>query len=71
MATSPITRRAFGGAAALFGLLGSSRTLAASTEAYDMVLDSNVGVKTRDGVRLATDIYRPARGGKAVQGASR
>lgn len=68
MATSPITRRAFGGAAALFGLLGSSRTLAASAEPYDMVLESNVGVKTRDGVRLATDIYRPARGGKAVAG---
>lgn len=68
MATSPITRRAFGGAAAFLGLLGSSRTLAASAEPYDMVLESNVGVKTRDGVRLATDIYRPARGGKAVQG---
>jgi putative CocE/NonD family hydrolase len=68
MATSPITRRALGGAAAFLGLLGASRTLAASNEAYDMVLDSNVGVKTRDGVRLATDIYRPARGGKAVQG---
>lgn len=68
MATSPITRRAFGGAAAFLGLLGSSRTLAAPAETYDMVLDSNVGVKTRDGVRLATDIYRPARNGKAVQG---
>ncbi|WP_454716926.1 CocE/NonD family hydrolase [Caulobacter segnis] len=68
MATSPITRRAFGGAAAFLGLLGSSRTLAAPTEAYDMVLESNVGVKTRDGVRLATDIYRPARSGKAVAG---
>jgi len=68
MATSPITRRAFGGAAAFLGLLGSSRTLAAPAETYDMVLDSNVGVKTRDGVRLATDIYRPARNGKAVAG---
>lgn len=68
MATSPITRRAFGGAAAFLGLLGSSRTLAASAEPYDMILDSNVGVKTRDGVRLATDIYRPARNGKAVAG---
>ncbi len=68
MATSPITRRAFGGAAAFLGLLGSARAMAAPkpSEPYDVVLDSNVGVKTRDGVRLATDIYRPARGGKAV-----
>lgn len=70
MATSPITRRAFGGAAAFLGLFGSAGALAAPApeESFDMVLDSNVGVKTRDGVRLATDIYRPARNGKAVAG---
>ena len=70
MSNSPMTRRAFGRAAALLGLLGSSRALAAPppAEPYDVVLQSNVGVKTRDGVRLATDIYRPARGGKPVAG---
>jgi putative CocE/NonD family hydrolase len=70
MATPPITRRAFGGAAALLGLFGSAGALAAPTpeEPFDMVLESDVGVKTRDGVRLATDIYRPARNGKAVAG---
>lgn len=70
MATPPITRRAFGGAAALLGLFGSAGALAAPApeQPFDMVLDSNVGVKTRDGVRLATDVYRPARNGKAVAG---
>jgi putative CocE/NonD family hydrolase len=33
-----------------------------------MVLESDLGVMTRDGVRLATDVYRPARGGKPVPG---
>ncbi|CAN5348962.1 CocE/NonD family hydrolase [soil metagenome] len=70
MSNHPMTRRAFGRAAALLGLLGSTRALAAPPpgELYDVVLQGNVGVKTRDGVRLATDIYRPARGGKPVAG---
>jgi putative CocE/NonD family hydrolase len=33
-----------------------------------MILDSGVMVRMRDGVRLATDIYRPAKGGKALPG---
>ena len=40
----------------------------AADEPFEVVLESNLGVATRDGVRLATDIYRPARGGKAVPG---
>jgi len=34
----------------------------------DMMLDKSVMVPMRDGVRLATDIYRPAREGKASAG---
>jgi len=33
---------------------------------YEVIRDSEVMVSVRDGVRLATDIYRPARDGKAV-----
>src|ERR1700722_5460005 len=35
---------------------------------YDVALTSDVMVSMRDGVRLATDIYRPARNGKPVPG---
>ncbi len=35
---------------------------------YDVVLERDVMITARDGVRLATDIYRPARGGHAVAG---
>jgi predicted acyl esterase len=30
----------------------------------DIAIERNVMVQARDGVRLATDVYRPARGGK-------
>ena len=35
---------------------------------YEVLTDSNVMIALRDGVKLATDIYRPARNGKAVDG---
>jgi len=35
---------------------------------YDVVVDKDVMIVARDGIRLATDIYRPARGGRAVEG---
>ena len=35
----------------------------------DVVVKSDIIVRMRDGVRLATDVYRPARNGKAVGGA--
>jgi uncharacterized protein len=35
---------------------------------YDVVAENDVMIPMRDGVRLATDIYRPARGNKAVEG---
>ncbi|HRY55629.1 MAG TPA: CocE/NonD family hydrolase [Spirochaetia bacterium] len=37
--------------------------------AFDMLLESDVMVAMRDGVRLATDVYLPARGGRAADGA--
>jgi predicted acyl esterase len=35
----------------------------------DMIFESGVMVRMRDGVRLATDIYRPAKNGKPLPGA--
>ena len=35
---------------------------------YDFVVHRNVPVPMRDGVRLAADVYLPARGGQAVEG---
>ena len=58
-----ITRRSFSLLAASFGLIGSGKA-----GVFDVVLESNVRVVMRDGVRLATDVYRPARAGKAVAG---
>jgi uncharacterized protein len=37
-------------------------------EIYDVTVESAVMVPMRDGVRLATDIYRPARNGVAITG---
>ena len=62
------TRRWFVQAAALLGLSSGAPALAADEGPFDVALESNVGVKTRDGVRLATDVYRPARGGRPVPG---
>jgi putative CocE/NonD family hydrolase len=39
-----------------------------STPEYDVVVDENVMVPMRDGIRLATDIYRPAIDGEPVPG---
>jgi hypothetical protein len=35
---------------------------------YEVLCEPNVMVPLRDGVRLATDVYRPARGGKPLPG---
>ena len=35
--------------------------------AHDVVIHRNVMIPMRDGIRLATDIYRPAQGGQPVQ----
>jgi putative CocE/NonD family hydrolase len=41
---------------------------ASSSSAYDIYSETDVMVALRDGVKLATDIYRPARDGRAVEG---
>src|SRR4051794_30247403 len=35
---------------------------------YDVSIEKNVMIATRDGPRLAADVYRPARGGVPVEG---
>ena len=40
-----------------------------SHRAYDSIVRPNVPIATRDGVRLAADVYLPARGGQPVDGA--
>ena len=35
---------------------------------YEMVVDHDVTITVRDGVKLACDIYRPAQNGKAAEG---
>lgn len=42
--------------------------MTASTPEYGIVIAKDVMVAMRDGVHLATDIYRPARNGELVQG---
>jgi putative CocE/NonD family hydrolase len=49
-------------------LLLLSRGACADEQRYDVEARRNVMVPMRDGVRLATDVYLPARGGRAVAG---
>lgn len=44
------------------------RPTKAAADAGGYVLESNVRVRMRDGVHLATDVYRPARDGKPLPG---
>jgi hypothetical protein len=65
------TRRTLGGLIAAAGAwLGAWRPAAAEVGEipYDVALTSDVMIPMRDGVPLATDIYRPARGGKNAPG---
>ena len=62
-----VSRRRIVALAAAFGLFGS-RAARAEPEAFEVTLESGVRVATRDGVHLATDVYRPARAGRAVAG---
>ena len=43
------------------------RSSCGADEQYDSIISKDVMVPMRDGTRLATDIYRPARNGEAVQ----
>src|ERR1700733_6208542 len=61
-----LTRREFSNLALAFGFFGSAR--AAQPVLYEVLLESNHRVALRDDVHLATDVYRPAQGGKAAAG---
>lgn len=51
----------------VLGLVVSGQVgLAGSDAAYEVAIESNVWVTVRDGVKLATDIYRPAKNGISV-----
>ena len=64
-----LTRRSFSALALSFGLFGKTRAEKRNASApFDVLLESNHRVALRDGVRLATDVYRPARDGKAAAG---
>src|ERR1700761_1806762 len=68
MGTFPdISRRALARLGLAFGATIALKPAISAEE--DMILESGVMVRMRDGVRLATDIYRPAKGGKALPGA--
>jgi uncharacterized protein len=64
------TRRGFVGmlTAAGAALISEPAALAVE-EPFDVLLTSDVMVRMRDGIRLATDIYRPARHGRPIAGA--
>jgi putative CocE/NonD family hydrolase len=62
------TRRGFAALLAGFGLVSAERASAAETGGDDVALVSNIMVRMRDGVRLATDVYRPAKGGRPLTG---
>ena len=61
-----LNRREFSVSALLMGLSGKAR--AAHPPSFEVILETNHRVSLRDGVHLATDVYRPAHSGKAVAG---
>lgn len=61
------TRRGFAGLAAAAGALAGRRASAGEAP-FETVRVADVMVPMRDGIRLATDVYRPARDGEPVAG---
>ncbi len=67
MASTGFPRRTLGKLGAALGLLAvAGPAKAAGWD--DMMLESGTMVPMRDGVKLATDIYRPAKDGQAMEG---
>ncbi len=64
----PITRRGLSRFLAAFTFAGVPNARAAVEEPFEVVLESNIRAPMRDGVKLATDVYRPAKDGKPVAG---
>ncbi|HEY1929650.1 MAG TPA: CocE/NonD family hydrolase [Caulobacteraceae bacterium] len=68
-APAETTRRGLGKLLASVGaMIAAPRALAKADGLYDMIVSSDVMIAMRDGVKLATDIYRPARDGRPVPG---
>lgn len=63
-----VTRRGLSRLIAAFTVAGAARARAQPAGPYEVVLESNIRVPMRDGVKLATDVYRPARNGRAAPG---
>ncbi len=61
------TRRGFGALLTGLGVFAGERALADAPEGYDLAV-SSVMVRMRDGVHLATDVYRPAKDGRPAPG---
>jgi putative CocE/NonD family hydrolase len=67
---SGISRREFAGMMATLPLVLARRpSPATQREPYDVAVESDIMVPMQDGIRLATDVYRPARGGRPVTAA--
>jgi putative CocE/NonD family hydrolase len=65
-----LSRRSFSALVLSLGLFGARRARGAADAPapFEAALESNIRVRMRDGVHLATDVYRPARSGRAVTG---
>jgi putative CocE/NonD family hydrolase len=68
MSVAAPTRRGLAGWIAAGAALGRGHAKAEPEASFDMALTSDLMVRMRDGVRLATDVYRPARDGKPLSG---
>src|ERR1700730_13376724 len=49
-------------------LLSGAVCFAQQPPAYELIISKRIMVPMRDGVKLATDIYRPGRGGMPAEG---
>ena len=56
------------GAATLFAVIVGLGVASAADALYDVTVEKDVMVPMRDGVRLGTDIYLPAKDGKVISG---
>ncbi len=65
-----LSRRSFSALVLSLGIFGARRARGAADapSSFEAALESNLRVRMRDGVHLATDVYRPARSGQAVAG---
>jgi len=57
-----LSRRTFSALVLSFGIFAAGRARKADSASgpFEAALESNIRVRMRDGVHLATDVYRPA-----------